>query len=276
MGFLFQSVQPFMQARLANYIAGILPESNKLERIWILAKTDYVQRYYGSNLGIFWAFINPLLRVMVYYFVFTMIFQNRIPNYALYLFSGLLLWRFFSEATNSGIDLLKKKRYLIQNIGMRKFDLYISSVLSSLIGFLINFFIYFLISILFRVEYTSTVLYFPVLVFNTCLIIISVSMLLSAIAVQFKDIKHIWDIALLLGLWVSPIFYGKTLVFQRVPELLYANPLAGIIINLRETVLYARQPDMFLLWYDLAYAVVLMLITLPIYNKLSKKGPEKL
>lgn len=265
-----------MQARITHFIAGLFPESNKLERIWILAKTDYIQRYYGSNLGIFWAFINPLLRVMVYYFVFTMIFQNRIPNYALYLFSGLLLWRFFSEGTNSGIDLLKKKRYLIENISIRRIDLYVSSVLSSLIGFLINFFIYFLISILFQVHYTANVLYFPILVLNTCLIVLSVSMLLSGISVYFKDIKHFWDIVLLLGMWVSPIFYGRTVIFQKLPALLYANPLAGIIINLRETVLYGRSPDHFLLVYDILFGVVLFLICIPIYNKMAKKGAEKL
>lgn len=253
-----------------------IPISNKLERIWILAKTDYIQRYYGSKLGIFWAFINPMLRVIIYFFVFTILFRSKIPNYGFYLFSGILLWRFFSESTNNAINLFKKKRYLILNININKLDLFYSTIVSSLIGLLINFFIYFVISLIFGIPYSLTVIFFPILILNTCMVILAVSMMLSVVSVYFKDIKHLWDLVLLLGLWVSPIFYGKSVIFRTFPALLYLNPLGGIFINLRHVMVYGRMPDMELLVFNLLYGILLLGIAYPLFNRLNSKAAEKL
>jgi ABC-type polysaccharide/polyol phosphate export permease len=254
----------------------IVPENNQLERIWVLAKTDYILRYYGTSFGIVWAFINPLFRVLIYYFVFTMVFQMDIPNYALYLFSGILLWQFFRESTNKGITLLKSKRYLIESININKPDLFISSLLSNLMGLLINFLIYFLISLIFGVHYNVNVLWFPVIILNTCLLILGTNLILASVSVHFKDIQHFWDMAMLLGMWITPIFYGKSIIFEKVPALLYLNPMAGIIINLRETLLYGNPPDMRMIGYDYLYALVLIGLAYPIFKKVTLLAAEKI
>ncbi|HAS36509.1 MAG TPA: ABC transporter permease, partial [Flavobacteriales bacterium] len=70
--------------------------SPRWERVWLLAKMDFLQRYYGSSLGLLWAFLNPLARLLVYYFVFSyLIFKNQDPDFILYLFMGIIVWGFF-------------------------------------------------------------------------------------------------------------------------------------------------------------------------------------
>jgi ABC-type polysaccharide/polyol phosphate export permease len=187
-----------------------------------------------------------------------------------------LMWRFFSEATNNAMLIFRKKRYLIQNVGIDKIDLIISASISSLLGLVVNFSIYFLLSIIFGVEFSWHVFYFPLLVLNMMIIVLSVSMVLSVVSVYLKDIRHLWDLVLLLGLWVTPIFYGKSVVLKKVPFLSFANPLSGIFINMRNVIVYAKAPDMFFIFYDFLYAVILFFIAYLIFNRLSPQAAEKL
>lgn len=252
-----------------------IPENNRFERIWLLAKTDFKQRYYGSALGMVWALINPMFRLLIYYFVFTVIFENRIENYALYLFSGLLLWMFFSETTKKSFTVLKRKRYLIENIQSYKLDIYISFLLANLFALIFNFGVYFLLSLVFSISYSWTVLYFPLLILNLCILVFAVSLIISVIHIYLKDIDHIWSMILIGLFWTSPIFYARSIIFEKLPILLYVNPLAGIMINVREVLIYAKPPDYFNLFYDFIYAIVLLAISLVVFNKNVHKAAEK-
>jgi len=70
-------------------------DHNRYERIWVLAKTSFLKRYYGSFLGVVWAFINPAVHLMIYYIVFTVVFRSRVEDFALFLFLGLIMLMFF-------------------------------------------------------------------------------------------------------------------------------------------------------------------------------------
>jgi len=265
-----------MIKKLLKKILESLPENNQLERIWILAKNDFQKRYYGTGLGIAWAFVNPLLRLLIYYFVFTYFFNNRTENYILYIFSGLLVWMFFAEGTKKGITLLVNKRYLLENIQMNKLDIYISALFSGLFAFLFNYIMYFAISLFFPVHYSFVALYFPVLILNTAIIVLAISILLSVINIYIRDIEHLWDMAMMIIFWTNPIFYDKDVLISKATFLLYLNPLAGIIINIRETTLYSRHPDYQLLVYDFAISLILLFVSIFILKRFAYKAAEKL
>ena len=123
-----------------NFLANFL-NSNRFERIFLLAKTDFSTRYYGSVLGLLWAFINPFFKLLVYYFAFSyLIFRNRDHKFVLYLFTGIILWTFFAQTTKQGMRVLNTKRYLIQNIEINKVDIFLSHAISNFIGLLFNLF----------------------------------------------------------------------------------------------------------------------------------------
>lgn len=253
-----------------------LPENNKLERIWILAKTDFRKRYYGTSLGVVWAVINPFFRLLIYYFVFTVFFKIKIENYALYLFSGLIIWFFFSESTKKSFSVIKSKRYIIENIGINKLDLFTSSILSTFLGFIFNFIVYLVFSAFFPVQYTLSFFIFVFIVLNLMLLVYAINLILATIHIYLKDLTHVWDMVLLILFWTSPIFYGREVIFKEFAIIGYINPLAGIISNTREVLLYGSLPDWTVFFYDYFYSIILLIMGLFVFKLHSRKAIELL
>ncbi|MFO7721999.1 MAG: ABC transporter permease [Bacteroidales bacterium] len=253
----------------------LLHNRNRRERILLLARIDFHKRYYESRLGVLWAFLNPLFRLLVYYLVFTTIFKNDIENYALYLFSGLLIWISFQEATKKGISTMASKRYLIENISFDKIDLFISGTLTILNGLLFNFLMYMLMSIITGIPITWHILWVIPVVLILAILMFGISLILSTIHIYFRDIEHLWDMVLLLWFWINPIFYAKAILFESLPVLIWINPLAGIIINMRQGLLYGEPPDFLLLGWTFLYALVILAVGMLVFRKYSHKILEK-
>ncbi|MBU2649749.1 MAG: ABC transporter permease [Bacteroidetes bacterium] len=254
----------------------MIPSNNQYERIWLLAKTDFKLKYYDTFLGFIWTILNPLFRLAIFYYIFTYIFDKQIPNYALHIFSGLILWMFFQESTKKGLSLLKTKRYLYENIEFSKLDLYTSSVLSSLMILIINILVYFVVSMFFHIPVNGNLLFVPLQIITLCILVYGIILILSIINIYMKDINQIWDMILLAWFWINPIFYAKTVIFDTFPILKYINPLAGIIINTREGILYGNPPDWGLFVYDLGYSLVVLAIGLILFRLYFHKAAEKL
>ncbi len=254
-----------------------IPENNKLERIWVLAKVDFKSRYYYHKLGVFWALIRPAIEILVYYSIFTSLFKTDIEHFELYLFSGLLFWYFFVEGTSKGINVLLSKRYLIESVQFNKVDLLISTTLSALMGFLFNFLAYLLISIIVGgFPFFWTMIYFPVLLLITCLMVLGFSLILSTLSIYLKDIQHFWDMIVMAGFWMTPIVYSQEIFLENLPWLLYVNPMAGLVINLHNVLLYGTPPDFQILGYSFALSLVVFFIGLGLFSKFSHKAAEKI
>ncbi|MEN8223770.1 MAG: ABC transporter permease [Bacteroidota bacterium] len=264
-----------MAGMFSGSTISLLPENNRLERIWILAKTDFKLRYSTNILGIFWAFVFPLIRILIYYIVFSYVFAKDIPHYGLYIFSGIIIWMYFQEATKKGIAVIRSKRYLFENIRFNKLDVYYSSVLTSLIGLIVNLFVFIIILQLMQIPLTWKLLYYPLYILNLVILALGLSLILSTIHVYLKDITQIWDLFLLLMFWINPIFFAKQKVFEMIPQLLYLNPIAGIIINSRDVIMYGKEPDWFITAYDFAYAGIVLIIGLVVFKKYFHKAIEK-
>src|SRR5882757_6752879 len=102
--------------------------SNKLERLWLLAKIEFKLRYYENKLGLLWALIKPIMDICIYYIVFKTILKSNIPNYASFLFIGLILWNFFVESTSGTVQILAVKKYLYEYSNMNKLEIYVSTL----------------------------------------------------------------------------------------------------------------------------------------------------
>ncbi len=260
---------------LLRPIVKYLPENNRLERIWKLALVDFKKRYYNTYLGVIWALLNPLFKLFIYYSIFSIILDPQIDNYGFYIFSGIIFWQFFAEGTNKSFSVLKSKKYLLENIQFNRLDLYYSTILSLLLGFLFNISVYLLITLIAGIHFNYNVLWIPLLALNTALVVFGLLLLLSTLYIHFTDLNQLWAMALLAGIWLTPIFYGRGALMDSYPFLLYLNPLAGIVINVRETALYANQPDYFFIFYDLFWAIVVTIIGLYVFKKYSTKMIEK-
>src|SRR5688572_6057640 len=116
--------------------------SNKIERLWLMAKIEFKLRYYENKLGLLWALIKPISDIFIFYVAFEVIMEQGIPNFISFLFIGLIMWNFFVESTTGTIQILNTKKYLYEFTNMNKIEIYLSTLLSNCIGFFFNFFMF--------------------------------------------------------------------------------------------------------------------------------------
>lgn len=267
---------PHMINTLLKPVLEALPENNRLERIWVLAKTDFLKRYYGSFLGLFWALINPLAQLVLYYFVFTVVFENQQENFALFLFIGLVFYGFFAETSTVGLNILNGKRHILENIQINWLDVYYAAALSTLFAFLFNFTVYFVTSLFMGIELHPHAMMAPLLILNLWLFSFALQMILSIFQIFVRDVVHFWDIAKMVIMWLSGVFYlidfGEG---SRSAPLMYLTPLSGIMHHAREVLIYGRPIDWNLFLYDWLYTFLFLGFALMLYVKYARRALEK-
>jgi ABC-2 type transport system permease protein len=256
-----------------------LKRTNKLERIWLLAKIEFKLRYYENRLGLLWALIKPIMDICIYYVVFQIIMKQNIPAFASYLFIGLILFNFFVESTSGTIQILNTKKYLYEYSNMNKIEIYISTLVANSIGFFFNFimFIIFFNFLESKSSGFSPMNFWILIIFiNLFIVSLGVSLILSSIYIIAKDISQVWAVFTSFLFFLSPIFYKLSTFKETLPSFEYGNPIAGIIINARRVMMERQMPDFYLLGFDFAYAIFLLLAGSIFLNKLGARAAEKL
>jgi ABC-type polysaccharide/polyol phosphate export permease len=253
--------------------------SNKTERIWLLAKIEFKLRYYENKLGLFWALLKPVMDMCVYYVAFKMILKSDVPDFASYLFIGLIVWNFFLESTTGTIQILNTKKYLYEYSNMNKLEIYVSTLFANSIGFFFNLMIFVLFFNLLQAKSSgiSPLNFWIIPLFlNLFILSLGISLILSTIYILAKDITQVWIVFTSFLFFLSPIFYKLSVFRQALPQLEYANPIAGIIINARRVLMERARPDLHLALFDFGYAIFLLLCGLLFLNKLGSRAAEKL
>src|SRR6476469_4604400 len=172
-----------------------LGRSNKIERLWLLAKIEFKLRYYENKLGLLWALLKPIMDVCIYYVAFKIILGSDVPAFASYLFIGLVIWNFFLESTSGTIQLLNTKKYLYEYSNMNKLEIYVSTLLSNSIGFFFNFMMFLIFYNFFEKESTGLSIqnfWILAIFLNLFILALGMSLILSTIYVIAKDITQIW------------------------------------------------------------------------------------
>lgn len=253
--------------------------SNKFERIWLLAKIEFKLRYYENRLGLLWALLKPISDIFIFYIAFEVVLKQGIPNFVSFLFIGLILWNFFLESTTGTIQLLSTKKYLYEYTNMNKIEIYLSTILANCIGFFFNlsfFVLYFQFIDRGTLGLGVEAFYILPIFLNLVMFALAFSMALSSIYVIAKDITQIWMVVMGVGFWLSPILFKLETFRESLPGLDYVNPIAGIIINARNVLLYQQMPEWNLFVFDFAYAFVALLIGSYLLNKIGSRAAEKL
>ena len=216
-------------------------KSRKL--IIALAKKDFQSRYLGSFLGIVWAFIQPTITILIFWFVFQVGFKSMpVDNFPfiLWLMCGMIPWFFFSEslafATNSVID----NSHLVKKIVFRVSVLPIIKILTSL--FIHVFFILFLIFMFWIYDYAPNIYYFQIVYYLLCtiLLVLGVSWVTSSLVVFLKDVGQIVTMVLQFGFWLTPIFWSLKTVPEKYSFLVKVNPFYYIVEGYRDTLIYHK------------------------------------
>jgi ABC-type polysaccharide/polyol phosphate export permease len=249
---------------------------HRWERLRLLSKIEFKLRYYESKLGLIWALINPVFRVAIFYVVFKLVMNSSIENYALYLFSGIVIFQFFSESTTGLLPILKSKQYLYEYSNMSKFEIYLSNIMSITIGLGFNLMVCLIAIVLSGIDLSINILWIPLIYLPLAGISLGIGMIISNLMIVLKDMKQIWPMISQVLFWISPIFFKGDKVEKALPLLPYFNPIAGPITTFRNIMFYHSPPDFNLLAFNYLHAIVFLGIGLFLLNKIGKKASELL
>src|SRR3989344_2468815 len=225
-------------------------QQNYFELTKAIALSDFKLRYHGSVLGIFWSFLKPLLTFGVLYLVFSVFIRFDIENYALYLLLGIILWNFFAEATILSLNSLAGKAPVIKKIAFPRSIIIVSSTLTALLF----------------------------VIFTVCLYFVALgtSFFISALNAKFKDVRHIWEVLLQLGFWLTPIIYTVSMIPEKLHWFVYLNPMTRVIQYSREAILQQKVSNLDGVFALFLMTLIIFFIGYYVYKKRSPYFAEEL
>jgi lipopolysaccharide transport system permease protein len=200
-------------------------------------------RYRGSVLGFFWSFINPLLLLLIYSFVFTVVMPGTHPPelepYALFMFCGILPWTWFSSSVLESSNVLIAGGNLIKKVLFPAEVLPIVTVLANMV----HFFLGLPILLAFLVYYRHPInladlVWFPVVVLTQLLLTVGLAFIVSALTVHFRDLKDLVANVLTFWFFATPIIYPMTMAPGTWRRFLNANPFTHLAVSYQEILFY--------------------------------------
>ena len=208
-----------------------------------LVARELKARYRGSVLGFFWSFINPLLLLLIYSFVFAVVIPGAHPKeiepYALFMFCGILPWTWFSASLLESSNVLISGGNLIKKVLFPAEILPIVSVLANMVHFFLGLPVVAVFLIYYgRPLQFSELVWFPVVVFVQLLLTLGLALILSALTVHFRDIRDILTNLLTFWFFATPIIYPMSLAPPFGRRLLNLNPFTHLAISYQEILFY--------------------------------------
>jgi lipopolysaccharide transport system permease protein len=220
-----------------------------------LVRREFAQRYRGSVLGVLWAFVTPLLMVMVYTFVFTVVFPTRWgaadvveTNFVVIYLVGATIHGLFAEAVGRAPTLIVAQANYVKKVVFPLEILPIVVVAGALITATIGFVIAVLLNLVLAHTIQWTAICLPLILIPYLVLLLGMVLLISALGVYLRDLGQAMSVIITLMLFLTPVFYPITAVPERFRTYLYLNPLTFVVEQAREVMLFGRLPN----WSTLA------------------------
>nr|WP_302598820.1 ABC transporter permease [uncultured Cellulosilyticum sp.] len=257
-------IAAFVTYRKRNMLKSLIVELWGNKRLIInLAKNDFKTKYAGSYLGITWAFVQPIITILIYWFVFQIGFRTPpVGNfpYVLWLIAGLIPWFVFSDAISNAAYSLIEYNYLVKKVVFKISVLPMVKVISAF--FVHLFFIVFGIVVFSLYGYTPTIYTLQIIYYAFCLffIILGTSYATSAIIIFFKDLSQIINIILQVTMWMTPILWNQTILPTNLQWIFKLNPIFYIVQGYRDCFI-----DKVWFWQRTGITIYFWVITIGIF-----------
>lgn len=241
-----------------------------------LVLRDLKLRYRRSALGLLWTLLNPLAQLLVLNLVFRRVLPLNIPNYSLFLFTGLLAWNWFQASLFAGTSSIVDSRDLIRRPGFPVAVLPVVAVLSSFIHFLLALPILFVFMLLSGIQFSSAFLILPVVFICQFILSLGLIYILATVQVTFRDTQYLLGIVLFLGFYLTPVFYDSSAIPLRAQLLYHLNPMVTILDAYRSIFIHSKFPESLPLILVGLASVSLLWITYRFFRKASNRFVEEL
>lgn len=229
-----------------------------------LAKNDFKTRFAGSYLGIFWAFVQPVVTVFVYWFVFEVGLRSgaqlNVP-FVLWLIAGLIPWFFFADAWNGGTSTLVEYQYLVKKVVFQINILPFVKVVSNFFVHIV--FLGFGIVLYLLYGFMPTIYWVQMAYYSFCcfMLVLGLSYITSSVLVFFRDLSQIVSIFLQVGIWMTPIMWnmetmGVPVVLKTILKL---NPMYYVVSGYRDSLIngvwFWERPELTLYFWGFTLIV---------------------
>jgi len=220
------------------------------ELIYALVQREVLGRYRGSFIGILWSFFNPVIMLLIYTFVFSVVFKARWnedseskTEFALILFAGLIVFNLVSECINRSPRLILENINYVKKVIFPLEILPIVSLGSALFQSLISFIVWLLAYIIFFGPPHLTILLTPLVIIPLLFFILGISWILAAFGVYLRDISQFVGVAMTLLLFMSPIFYPLSAIPEHYQFFIQLNPISPTIEQIRQVLYWGEVPS---------------------------------
>ncbi len=231
-----------------------------------LVKKDIKLKYRNSYLGVFWTMLEPLLTMIVLVLVFSKM-GNQTKDFPVYILTGRLIYTFFSNTTRTALRSVRSNANMIKKVYVPKYMYPFASAISGYIMFLISLIVLALVAIVRGVKPTWHLIeaIFPLLI--VFIMTLGAGLLLSAVAVFFRDMEYLWGVALMLLMYACAIFYRvEDIVSEKNIWLFQLNPLYAVIENFRDAI-FGNPMNVPAMLYSLIFSIVLLVLGTIIFYK---------
>ena len=247
------------------------------ELIYFLIWRDLKVRYKQTLLGVLWVILHPFLMALV----FTVFLGQliRVPSdgipYPLFVYSGLLVWTFFSNTVSVSSYSLISSSFMITKVHFPHIIIPITTLGVRVVDFFISFLVILVFFIFYGVPPTGNLLFLPVIILQIILITFSFGIFLSVLTVRFRDVGTVLPVVLQIWMFASPIVYPKSLVPPQWLTLYSLNPFVGIIDGFRASLF-----DVAFEWQNIitsmVFTVVIFVLSLILFVKMDKNLADTL
>lgn len=247
------------------------------QMVYSLVRKELRGRYKGSVLGFLWTFINPLMQLVIYTVVFSVIMRSGIEKYYLFLFIGLIPWNFFSASLVGGSRAILNQQSMVTKIYFPREVLPISFVTSSFVNMLYCFIVVFAVVILSgtRIDFIA-LLYLPLIMAVEYILSLGAALISSAVTVYFRDMEHILGIVVQAWMFLTPIMYSIDDIPSSLRLIFNLNPMTTVISAYRDILYYSRIPDITNLFIALVLGIIVLIIGMAVFNRLKRGFAEEM
>lgn len=236
-----------------------------------LVKRDFTSKYKESVLGIIWSFLNPLLIMIIFTVVFSVLFRRQIHNFPVYFFTGRLIYEFFVSATKGAMISVRRNSGILTKIFVPRYMFAMGSICYEFINFLIGLVILFGIMIVTGQQFHLMMLVSIIPLFLIFVMIIGVGLILLVLNTYFSDIGHFYNVFTLILMYSCALFYPMEIVPANIQIIFSLNPLYVAISCFRDSMIYNVFPDASALLYLAIFAVMFFGVGFLLFRIYEKK-----
>lgn len=241
-----------------------------------LVSREFRRRYRRSFFGWLWAIAQPLFRFVVLGVVFGKLLKGNTPNFASFLFSGLVFWQWFATGVSSVTKCAMDHQDLLLRPGLPRWTIPLTSALTDAIDLLAALPVLFVVLLFDGRNPTPWLALVPFTLIVELLLIIGFGMLLCVGNVYFRDVGFFVDVMLLMGFYVTPVFYEASKVPRNWRWIVDWNPMSAVLETQRNLVLYGRAPSWATFSLVTIFAMVVFVVGATVFNRFSGNFVDEL